>query len=139
VAKRSYCGPVFVAHVSFVVDGDHRRFERWFGPLAAATRGLHGCELYELLCDPFDPHRGVIVEAWTSTASRNAYLLMPHHIEMVAEGSRNYGMRDFRTCIWGDAGEMTVNERNRSEQVGADRAEMRRLVVDRLTQPDVNS
>ena len=136
---RGTVGPVFVAHVSFVVDGDRDRFDQWFGALAARTRGVDGCELYELLHDPFDPHRAVIVEAWTSVAARDAYLLMPHHVEMVADGSRNYGIQDFTTRAWRDAGDMMVTERDRSEQVGDDRGEMRRLVVERLTQPDMDS
>jgi quinol monooxygenase YgiN len=129
---------VFVAHVSFVVDGDCARFEQWFGPLVARTRRVDGCELYELLRDPFDPHRAVIVEAWTSVAARNAYLVMPHHVEMVADGTRNHGLRDFRTMAWNSAGEMTVSERARSEAVGTDRGEMRRLVLDRLARPEVD-
>ena len=135
---RSNLDRVFVAHVSFVVDGDRDRFDEWFGALAATTRGVDGCELYELLHDPFDFRRAVIMEAWTSAAARDIYLLMPHHVEMVADGTRQYGMRDFRTCAWREAGEMTVSERARSEQVGADRGEMRRLVVERQTQEGVD-
>jgi quinol monooxygenase YgiN len=129
---------VFVAHVSFVVDGDRDRFDQWFGALAARTRGVDGCEIYELLHDPFDPHRVVLVEAWTSAAARDVYLLMPHHVEMVADGSREYGIRDFRTCAWREAGEMTLSERARSEEVGVDRGEMRRLVVERQAQRGVD-
>jgi quinol monooxygenase YgiN len=124
---------VLVLYVSFVVDGDRNAVDDWFGPLAATTRAVDECVLYELLHDPYDPQRGVILEAWSSPAAREAYLLMPHHVEMVAEATRRYGMRDFRTLLWRDAGEVTIGGRHRSEQADGDRHEMNRLVAERLT------
>jgi quinol monooxygenase YgiN len=123
---------MLVLYVAFELEGsgDDRdaAFRRWLADAAATTRQVEGCVRYDCLLD-LDARRGVIVEVWSSAAAREPYLLMPHHVEMVAWSTSKWGMHSFRTMSWADAGQPALSVRERSDEPAAGRPEMDRLVT----------
>ena len=125
---------MLAVYVRFDVTGDGETFVSGFGPLAAEARRSAGCVGYDLLVDPLDSTRGAIVELWETEADRETYLLTPCHVEMVALATSEWGMGNFKTYYFRDAGEPVVTGRARSETPAAGRDEMNRRVLDRLGQ-----
>jgi quinol monooxygenase YgiN len=123
---------VLVVYVTFQLGGDRAGFIRWFGGLAARTAEVPGCVRFDFLMDPMHPRRGVIAEMWESTEQRDAYLVMPHHVEMVARGTAEWGMCNFETYYFRDAGDPVVACRERSEAPVSGRPEMNRLVEEEM-------
>jgi len=126
---------MLVLNVAFELEGSPgdrpAALRHWLAELVAKTRQVEGCVRYECVVD-LEARHGVIVEVWTSAAARDRYLLMPHHVEMVALSTSKWGMHDFRTMCWTDAGEPAVSARERSDEPTANRPEMNRLVADYL-------
>jgi quinol monooxygenase YgiN len=125
---------VIVTYVTFEVTGDKRDFDDWFTLIVNQTKGSNGCVVYDYSVDPIDPSRCSIVEVWQSRGHRDANLTQPAHIEMVARGSRDFGMINFQAHYWSEAEGHAFVTRQRSEEVGTDRAELRRLVDEFLSQ-----
>ena len=116
-------------YVTFDVDQVRPGMDDWFDGLATTTRGLDGCVLYEYLADPIRSSRRAIVEGWETAADRDAYLVMPHHVQMVAEATSRWGAQNFHTLTWLDAGTPAISGRQRSEQPTAGRDQLNQLVA----------
>ena len=123
---------MLVLYVTFELEGvggdSDRAFRRWLADIATTTQEVEGCVSYDYVVD-LEARRGNLVEVWTSTVARDGYVLMPHHVEMVALATSKWGMHGFRTMCWPDAGEAAVSARERSEEPSASRQEMNRLVA----------
>jgi quinol monooxygenase YgiN len=127
-----YRAQVLLVYVTFEVAGDLDGFVPWYAGLVQLAALAPGCVRFDFLMDPVDAHRGVTVEMWESEADRNAYLLLPHHIEMVALATAEWGMGDFESYYFKQVGPPTVARRPRSEIPVAGRPEMNSLVAEAL-------
>jgi quinol monooxygenase YgiN len=122
---------LLVTYVTFEVDlQTEAEFDRWFGALAHTIRGTQGCVLYEFLAQPGTPGGRAMVEVWESKAEREAHLVLPAHVEMVARASSEFGMRNLRAHYWEEATHHHVVERQRSDAPVEGREVMNRLVFD---------
>jgi quinol monooxygenase YgiN len=122
---------VLVTYVTFEVDlQTEAEFDQWFGGLARIIRDTEGCVLYEFLAHPDTPSSRAMVEVWESKADREAHLVLPAHVEMVARASSEFGMRNLRAHYWEEATHHHVVERQRSDAPGEGREVMNRLVID---------
>jgi quinol monooxygenase YgiN len=123
---------MLVVYVRFEMRNDLDSVVSGFGELAAEARRAGGCVRYDLLLDSLDSKQGAIVEMWETEADREAYLLTPAHIEMVARATNDWGMENFRSYFFHQAGDPVVTERVRSETPAAGREEMNGKVLERL-------
>jgi quinol monooxygenase YgiN len=122
---------VLVTYVTFDVDQrTEAEFDQWFATLVRAIRATKGCVVYDFLASPGLPGARAMVEVWESKADREAHLVLPAHIEMVARGSSDFGMCNLRAHYWEEAGQHRVIERPRSDSPVEGRDTMNRLVVD---------
>jgi quinol monooxygenase YgiN len=79
---------------------DRSDFYEWFAPLATAVREAPGCVTFELLVDPQVPDGGRYFEVWRSEEDLAAHATHPAHVEMIEEGARRWGMRNFDITLW---------------------------------------
>lgn len=122
---------MLVTYVTFEVDlQTEAEFDRWFAGLVRAIRGTPGCVLYEFLAQPGSPGFRAMVEVWDSKADRDAHLVLPAHVEMVARASSEFGMHNLRAHYWEEASQHYVVERQKSDTPVAGRESMNQLVVD---------
>jgi quinol monooxygenase YgiN len=121
-----------VVYVRFDVRNDLDSFVSGFGALAAEARRQAGCVRYDLWLDSDGGRLGAIVEMWETEADREAYLVTAAHVEMVARATHDWGMENFRTYYFGQAGEPVITDRVRSETPAAGREEMNVKVRDKL-------
>src|SRR3981189_1971600 len=92
---------MIIVHVEFQVDTSKSdEFDRWFVPLAEASRQEQGCHTYDFFRDPTQPERRVVVEVWKTAEDLDFHESAPHHVEMLALASRVYGPRDLRVHRW---------------------------------------
>jgi quinol monooxygenase YgiN len=119
---------VIVTYVTFEVIGEKQVFDDWFILIVNQTKSSSGCVVYDYSVDPIDQSRCSLVEVWQSRGHREANLRQPAHIEMVARGTRDFGMMNFQAHYWSEAEGHAFVARQRSEDVGTDRAELRQLV-----------
>jgi hypothetical protein len=114
------------------VSGDRKAFDSWYQPLVERSRQATGCIVYDYLLDPDQAERGRLVEACDTREDRERFLLEPLHIEMVARGSRDWGMDDLRTHAWSRAEGHAYTTRDRTETPVSGRDVMNRLVAEYL-------
>jgi quinol monooxygenase YgiN len=107
---------MIVMHVSFEVERDPALLDAWIVPLVQRARKVPGCMLYEYLIDPEDPRKRRIIEVFESAEALAAHLGAPVHVEMLAEGSRVYGMRDLQIHQWKAAEGYRFTTRERTDQ-----------------------
>jgi quinol monooxygenase YgiN len=122
-----------IVHVTFEINGDQDAFEAWYLPLVDKMRAAPGCISYDYLVDPSRPGVGRMIEAWERPEDRTACQTSPQHVEMVARGSRDFGMANLSAHRW--RGEDHVHgERPRTETPIAGRDELNRLVAEYIAQ-----
>ena len=91
---------MIIIYVSFEFDGDPAEFDAWFIPLVEETRASPGCTAYEYLVDPVRASRRYMFEVWESEAAATHHSGAPAHVEMLALGTAQFGMRDLRIERW---------------------------------------
>jgi quinol monooxygenase YgiN len=91
---------MIVSYVSFTLHGDVSVFVAEYGPLADKIRQQEGCLAYECLSDPSDPTRRVMFEVWETIDQHAAHLVDPSYIEILARGTRDWGMSDLHAQVW---------------------------------------
>jgi quinol monooxygenase YgiN len=107
---------MIVMHVSFEIEGETALLDAWIVPLVQRSRQASGCMLYEYLLDPEDPQKRRIIEVFESPEALAAHVGAPVHVEMLAEGSRVYGMRDLQIRQWNAAEGYRFTTRDRTDQ-----------------------
>lgn len=120
---------MIVSYVSFAVEGDPRDFVAGFEPLAERIRDQKGCLAYDHLVDPTDPTRHVTVEVWETKEDHASHLADPAYIELLARGSREWGMGDLRVHAWTSAEGHYYLTLDRTDTPIPGRDEMNRLVA----------
>jgi quinol monooxygenase YgiN len=129
--NRAGGGSVLVTYVTFEVDPrTEAEFDDWFAGLVRAIRATAGCVVYDFLANPGQPGGRAMVEVWESEADREAHLVQPAHVEMVARASSEFGMRNLRAHYWEEAMGHHVVERKRSDMPVEGRDDLNRLVFD---------
>jgi quinol monooxygenase YgiN len=122
---------MLVTYVTFEVDAQTQaEFDPWFASLVQTIRSSKGCVLYEFLANPSLQGRRAMIEVWESRADREAHLVLPAHVEMVARASSDFGMRNLRAHYWEDARRHRVIERDRSDTPVEGREALNHLVFD---------
>lgn len=122
---------MIVTYVSFAVSDDRRDdFERWFIPLVEKTRSQTGCVAYDYLRDRERPGVGFMVEVWESPEAYAAHHSHPDHVEMLARGSSEFGMKDLQIHSWNDAQGYTLTDRSRTDSPVQGRDLVNRLVAE---------
>jgi quinol monooxygenase YgiN len=92
---------MIIVHVEFQVDAaKSEEFDRWFVPLAEASRQEEGCLTYDFFRDPAQAERRVVIEVWKTAQDLDFHESAPHHVEMLALASRVYGAHDLRVYRW---------------------------------------
>jgi quinol monooxygenase YgiN len=122
---------MIVTYVSFEIEPGRRAdFETWFVPLVEKTRTQAGCVVYDYLLDPQSPATGRMVEIWASAEAYEAHHRHRDHIEMLARGSSDFGMKNLRIHLWTDAEGYSVSERARTDQSVPGRDVVNQLVAE---------
>jgi quinol monooxygenase YgiN len=124
---------MLIVYVSFEVRGDRSDFDRWYIPLVGQIRGFRGCIAYDYLVDPTDPVAGRMIEVWETPEDRAACQVSPAHVEMVARGTRDFGMENLVAHRW--RGEDHIRgSRPRSETPLPGRDELNGLVAEYIAE-----
>ena len=120
---------MIVSYVSFSITADPAQFASEYGRLADLVRQHPGCVTYECLADPADPSRRVMIEVWETPEDHQAHLTDPPYIELLARGTRDWGMRDLRIHTWSRADGHSFFELDRTDTPIPGRDQMNRLVA----------
>ncbi|HEX4865674.1 MAG TPA: antibiotic biosynthesis monooxygenase [Acidimicrobiales bacterium] len=121
---------MIVSYVSFSIGGDPALFASEYGRLAEQVRQHKGCLAYECLADPAVPNRRVMIEVWETTEDHAAHLTDPPYIEILARGSREWGMRDLQIHTWTRADGHSFFELDRTDTPIPGRDQMNRQVAE---------
>lgn len=120
---------MIVSYVTFSIGVDPDQFASEYGRLARLVSRHPGCVTYELLADPADSSRWVMIEVWASAEDHAAHLTDPPYIELLARGSREWGMHDVRINTWREAEGHSFFQLDRTDTPVPGRDEMNRLVA----------
>jgi quinol monooxygenase YgiN len=122
---------MIVAYVTFEVEPSGlAEFEAWFVPLVEETRNQTGCVAYDYLLDSQRPGQGRMVEIWASPVAYEAHHRHGDHIEMLARGSADFGMKNLLIHSWTDAQGYSLTERARTDEAVPGRDLVNELVAD---------
>jgi quinol monooxygenase YgiN len=122
---------MIVTYVSFDIEPSRRDdFEAWFYPLVEKTRIQMGCVAYDYLPDPQQAGLGRMVEVWASPEAYRAHHSHPDHIEMLARGSSEFGMKDLRIHSWTEAQGYSLTDRTRTDDSVPGRDLVNKLVAE---------
>jgi quinol monooxygenase YgiN len=106
---------MIVMLVSFEVDADAIELDRWIIPLFQRERQEPGVVTYDYLIDPEHPGRRRVIEVFADRDALQRHVTSPAHVEMLALGSMEYGMRDFDIHTWESADGYCHTTRLRSD------------------------
>jgi len=107
---------MLVNYVTFDVDTpDRAGFDAWYGKLVDDAKSEPGCIIYDYMSDPRSPTRGMILAAWESEDDIAAHRIHPSHVEIMALGSSEWGMHNFRIESFFEIGGHKVGERDRMD------------------------
>ena len=124
---------MIVVHVEFDYVGDQRdEFQAWLLGFIAQYRREPGCLGYDLLIDPQDPNRHVIIEVWAHHDALEAHAIGSAHIEQRALTTLRWGVRDLRVRFWRDAGEMAESVIHETHQPVPGRDVMNQRIAELL-------
>jgi quinol monooxygenase YgiN len=122
--------PVIVSYVSLSLGGDPAVFASEYGPLADRIRQQRGCRVYECLADPANPSRRVMLEVWETAEDHAVHLTDPVYIEVLARGTRDWGMHDLQVHTWSRADGHSFLTLERTDTPIPGRDEMNRHVAE---------
>lgn len=126
---------MIVVLAEFTCDADQPGFLDWFDTLVRTTQSAPGCLRYDLLIDPARTGRCTTVEVWADQESHERYLVLPHHLELVATGTLAWGMRDFEAWSWQGVAPPLIRRRADSHSPSPGKETMNALVADWEQQP----
>jgi quinol monooxygenase YgiN len=120
---------MIISYVSFEIDPQKvEAFEEWFEPLVERTKQQHsGCVAYDYMLEPHDPERRLLVEVWATEADHAAHHSHEDHIEMLARGSSEFGMKNLRIHNWSQAEGYSFSTRARSDEPVPGREQLNEL------------
>jgi quinol monooxygenase YgiN len=138
VAKDCQLDQTWLQSVRFP-GGDPAVFEAEYGPLAEMIRQQTGCVAYDCLLDPRDPGRRVVFEVWETSEDHAAHLADPAYIEILARGTRDWGISDLRAHVWNRAEGHSYFEMDRTDTPIPGRDQMNQLVASFGRRPPIDS
>lgn len=100
-----------VIYASFDVGHpDRPAFDHWFEEHARECRTFDGCISYDYLHNLQEPTKGFVFEAWESQEQLNVLIASPSHVNMMAEGSSAWQMKNLCAHVWRQAEGLEVVE-----------------------------